>query len=80
MKFIVPSLILFAISITSIYGQNFSLHFDGDDDYAVFPACEAQTFPSFTIEGWFKCEPSNDPQVIFMSFLDISQKNANVTL
>jgi len=80
MKFIIQILVSLAISITSAYGQNFSLHFDGEDDYAIFPACEAQTFPSFTIEGWFKCKPSNEPQVIFMSFLDIPEKNANVTI
>ncbi len=80
MKFIIPFLLSLAISIPSTYGQNFSLHFDGDDDYATFPDCEALTFPSFTIEGWFKCNPSNNPQSIFMSFLDIPEKNANITL
>ncbi|MFN0173609.1 MAG: LamG-like jellyroll fold domain-containing protein [Saprospiraceae bacterium] len=80
MNRIIPCLLCLSISIPSIHGQNFSLHFDGDDDYAIFPECEAQTFPGFTIEGWFKCGPSIHPQAITMSFLDIPEKNANVTI
>lgn len=80
MKILVRLLLFLCISIPSLSGQNFSLQFDGDDDFAIFPECEAMTYPNFTIEGWFKCGYSFDPQVILMSFLDLPDKNANVTL
>jgi hypothetical protein len=73
-------LFFLTVCATSLHAQNFSLQFDGDDDHAVFPECTAMTAPSFTIEGWFKCTPNFEPQTILMSFLDIPDKNANVTL
>ncbi|MFN0213428.1 MAG: LamG-like jellyroll fold domain-containing protein [Saprospiraceae bacterium] len=73
-------LFLFCCFFSTLQGQNFSLNFDGDDDLVLFPDCEAMTYPNFTIEGWFKCKHSENPQVIIMSFLDIPEKNANITL
>jgi hypothetical protein len=80
MKLIIQCFLFVAISVTSTYGQNYSLHFDGNDDYALLPKSEALVFPSFTIEGWFKCQPFSDPQTVLMSFLDIPDRNANVTV
>lgn len=80
MKYIFLPLFIWMAWVTPLLAQNYSLHFDGDDDYALFPACEAMTASRFTIEGWFKCSPSFAPQVIMMSFLDIQEKNANITL
>lgn len=80
MKLIIQCFLFVAISVTSAYGQNYSLHFDGTDDYALLPKSEALIFPSFTIEGWFKCQPFSNPQTVLMSFLDIPDRNANVTV
>ena len=80
MKLSIKILLFCLISSFTAQAQNFSLRFDGSDDYAIFPRCEAMLEPSLTIEGWFKCQTSSIPQVILMSFYDIVDKNANVTL
>jgi hypothetical protein len=79
-KFLTSALFLFCSFFSSLQGQNSSLSFDGTDDYVLFPNCPGMTASSFTIEGWFKCQPSDIPQVILMSFLNLPDKNANVTL
>lgn len=80
LKFTAPFLFFFFCFFTTVEGQNHSLDFDGTDDYVLFPNNPGMTSSSFTIEGWFKCQASNNPQVILMSFLNLPDKNANVTL
>lgn len=70
----------FLLSHAITGAQNYSLYFDGEGGYASFPECEALISPYYTIEGWLKCEASRHTQVFFMSYLDVQNKNANVTL
>lgn len=60
--------------------SNYSLQFDGTDDYCAFPVCTGVTGSEFTIEGWFKSTPSSTPQVVLMAFQDVASQNANITI
>lgn len=80
MKTVIQFFLFTMLLNAAVQAQNTSLSFDGEDDYVFFPTCEAMTSNNFTIEGWFKCNPGAENQVIMMSFLDIPDKNANVTL